>query len=121
MSYSFPLVEELAKPPEAEDAFVALSHLPHCLFLDSALRHPQLGRYSFVCADPFAFQTWSSDGDPIGELQQMIDRFPSDSVKELPPFQGGAAGLFSYCLHHSLERVPRPRFDEFRVPALAIG
>ena len=39
----------------------------------------------------------------------------------LPPFQGGAAGLFSYDLGRSLERVPPPKADEFGVPALAVG
>jgi para-aminobenzoate synthetase component I len=39
----------------------------------------------------------------------------------LPPFQGGAAGLFSYDLGRSLERLPTPRTDEFGVPALAVG
>ena len=30
-----------------------LAGYPHCLFLDSALRDPRLGRYSFLTADPF--------------------------------------------------------------------
>jgi para-aminobenzoate synthetase component 1 len=121
MSSSFPIVEEIANPPEAEAAFVALSQLPHCLFLDSALRHPQLGRYSFVSADPFAFRTWPSNGNPITELEHMLAQFSAESIPELPPFQGGAAGLFAYSLNHTLERVPSPRYDEFQVPALAIG
>ena len=39
----------------------------------------------------------------------------------MPPFQGGAAGLFSYDLGRSLERLPPPKSDEFGVPALAVG
>src|SRR5262249_25183333 len=39
----------------------------------------------------------------------------------LPPFQGGAAGLLGYDLCHHLERLPRPRFDEFAVPDLAVA
>ena len=39
----------------------------------------------------------------------------------MPPFQGGAAGVFGYDLCHHLERLPRRRFDEFEVPDLAIG
>ena len=49
-----PLVEELQPAPDAAAVFGALAGRPHCLFLDSARRHPQLGRYSFVTADPFA-------------------------------------------------------------------
>ena len=43
------------------------------------------------------------------------------TIDGLPPFQGGAAGLFAYDLNRSLERIARPRADEFQVPALAIG
>jgi anthranilate/para-aminobenzoate synthase component I len=39
----------------------------------------------------------------------------------LPPFQGGAAGLFGYDLCHHIERLPRPHFDEFQTPDLAVG
>src|SRR5262249_26769630 len=39
----------------------------------------------------------------------------------LPPFQGGAAGVLGYGLCHALENIPRPRFDEFGIPDLAVG
>jgi para-aminobenzoate synthetase component 1 len=39
----------------------------------------------------------------------------------LPPFQGGAAGLLGYGLCRALENIARPRFDEFRIPDLAVG
>jgi para-aminobenzoate synthetase component 1 len=42
-------------------------------------------------------------------------------VPQLPPFQGGAAGLLSYDLGRQLERVARPAIDEFNVPAMAVG
>ena len=43
------------------------------------------------------------------------------TLPELPPFQGGAAGLLSYDLGRSFESVPPPAVDEFHVPALAMG
>jgi para-aminobenzoate synthetase component 1 len=43
------------------------------------------------------------------------------TVAGLPPFQGGIAGLFGYDLCHHIERLPRPRYDEFAVPDLAVG
>ncbi|HZY85318.1 MAG TPA: aminodeoxychorismate synthase component I, partial [Gemmataceae bacterium] len=43
------------------------------------------------------------------------------SVAALPPFQGGAAGLFGYDLCHHIERLPRPRLDEFQAPDMAVG
>ncbi len=48
-------------------------------------------------------------------------QFAAAAVAELPPFQGGAAGLLSYDLGRSLERVPAAAVDEFGVPALAMG
>jgi hypothetical protein len=52
-----PLVVELTPPPQPVEVFLRLSGLPHCLFLDSALRLPTLGRYSFLAADPVEFFT----------------------------------------------------------------
>ena len=42
-------------------------------------------------------------------------------MSDLPPFQGGAAGLFGYDLGRQLERLPRPKVDEFQLPAVALG
>lgn len=140
-----PLVAELRPMPEAEAVFLQLASLPHCVFLDSALRHPELGRYSFVAADPYRFLVEGDDranrsartGEPLAELprETAFDRlrgaFREESEHEgyalvapqadLPPFQGGAAGWFGYELLHQLERVPRTAFDEFRAPLVALG
>lgn len=122
MSIARPVIQELDPPPDAEAAFLAFSRLPHCLFLDSALRHPQLGRFSFLAADPFGFlEVPANGGDALGSLGQRLASLTAQSVPDLPPFQGGAAGLFSYDLNRSLERLPVPGYDEFGVPALAVG
>jgi para-aminobenzoate synthetase component 1 len=122
MDSDCPVIQELDPPPDAEAAFLAFSRLPHCLFLDSALRHPRLGRFSFLAADPFETIEVAADrGDALGRLGERLANLPAPTVPDLPPFQGGAAGLFSYDLNRSLERLPVPRFDEFGVPALAVG
>lgn len=117
----FPLVEEL-RAADAEQFFLRLVDKPHCLFLDSARRDPVLGRYSFLSADPFAYFEYGVE-TPGGfdRLASELANFVSPSLPELPPFQGGAAGVFSYDLGRQLERLPPPRIDEFGVPALAIG
>ena len=117
-----PLVHELVPAPDPVDVFRRLQRLPHCIFLDSALRDPQLGRYSFVAADPFAYWEVTADGsDALASLERRMQLLCARTVDGLPPFQGGAAGLFAYDLNRSLERIPNPRADEFQVPALAIG
>src|SRR5437870_3198306 len=129
-----PIVEVLTIP--AWHAFQAVASFPFALFLDSALQHPTLGRYSYVTADPFAVlwcrqdrvnwlrqSSWSppSEGTPFELLQRSLEHFRASSLAGLPPFQGGIAGLFGYDLCYHLEELPRPRVDEFEVPDLAVG
>ena len=54
-------------------------------------------------------------------LAERLSRYRADPLPGLPPFQGGAAGLFGYDLCHHLERLPRPQFDEFEVPDLQLA
>ena len=116
------IIRELTPAPGSVDAFRCLSGLPHCLFLDSAMRHPTRGRYSFVAADPFDFITAPADGtDALPRLRAALNGLATPAHPDLPPFQGGAAGLFGYDLNRGLETLAAPRHDEFQVPALAIG
>ena len=117
-----PLAVELRPPPDVEAALVRLARRPHCLLLDSALRDARLGRYSFLTADPFDFLTIAADGsDGLTPLGEKLRSFQTQHRADLPPFQGGAAGLLSYELARSLERVPPPCVDEFGLRALAMG
>jgi para-aminobenzoate synthetase component 1 len=43
------------------------------------------------------------------------------TIPDLPPFQGGAAGLFGYGLGREIETLPDPRSNEFDCPDLAYG
>ncbi|HEX3999607.1 MAG TPA: anthranilate synthase component I family protein [Pirellulales bacterium] len=117
-------IEELHPAPAAEAVFRRLSVLPHCLYLDSARRDRELGRYSFVAADPFDFteaRHSEQAADPLADLARRMAAFSSAPIAGLPPFQGGAAGLLSYDFAHRLERLPPPRCDEFEIPTMAMG
>lgn len=117
-----PIVEPLVPAPSPEEVFLRLCGRPHCLFLDSAMEDSRLGRYSFVTADPFDWLEVTPEGpDALAELARRLAAFPAKPAAGLPPFQGGAAGLLSYDLGRQLERLPKPRFDEFGVPAVALG
>jgi para-aminobenzoate synthetase component I len=121
-STSLPLVEELDAVPDTVEAFLRLRGLPHCLWFDSARRHPTLGRYSFLMADPFDYFELSVEGpDALDILSSRMAPYRSPTVADLPPFQGGAAGLITYDLGRQSERLPPPRIDEFQIPALAFG
>lgn len=117
-----PIVEQLDSSVEPEQVFRRLSGLPHVVFFDSAMRHTELGRYSFVAADPVKWLEIPADGrDAFGVLEAELAALRGESLPGLPPFQGGWAGLFGYELSISLEKVRRAAIDEFGVPALAVG
>lgn len=124
MSDLLPLIEELSPTLTSEAAFTALAQRPGCLFLDSALRHVELGRYSFLMCDPIEtlkVTPAANIAEPFATLRSWQQRFAFETVSGLPPFQGGAAGVFSYDLNRSLERIARPRYDEFDVSASHFG
>jgi para-aminobenzoate synthetase component 1 len=127
-----PLALELNQWLDPWDICRQLAHLPHLLFLDSAASHPSLGRYSFIAADPFDWlclrrgrivDEREAHGpiDPFAVLDERLKQWHVETVAGLPPFQGGAAGLFGYDLCHHIERLPRPSCDEFETPDLAVG
>ncbi|QDT68597.1 Aminodeoxychorismate synthase component 1 [Planctomycetes bacterium MalM25] len=117
-----PVVVELDPGTRPEAAFRALAGEPHAVFFDSAQRHERLGRYSYVAADPFDWFTGSPDEpDVLQQLRQRLGRWIVEPTSGLPPWQGGAAGLIGYEIGRGLERLPRPRWDEFQTPALAMG
>ncbi len=117
-----PVVRPLPKSITPLAAFRALQSLPNVVFFDSVMPHDTLGRYSYLAADPFAWLTVPADGtDALSQLADQLGSYSTASLAGLPPFQGGAAGLLGYDICHSLEQLPRPAFDEFGVPALAIG
>src|SRR5437016_983217 len=85
---SLPWVSELTPAAEPEDFLRRLAGLPYVLFLDSAQRHPTLGRYSFLTADPFEWlqargSLTSVSGealvrdpaDPFAVLQEHLGRY----------------------------------------------
>jgi para-aminobenzoate synthetase component 1 len=128
-----PLVEELLPAPLPWEAAARFAGYPFFVFLDSAADDSPSSRYSFVTADPFATlfvrgpdvyapapKRYPS-GDPWAALAEHLAPFRMDQVPGLPPFQGGAAGLFGYGLCSHVERVPPPRRDEFHVPDMAVG
>ncbi|ACK51328.1 para-aminobenzoate synthase, subunit I [Methylocella silvestris BL2] len=100
----------------------ALSRLPFLTFLDSAMPEDALGRYSFVAADPFdRIEGKAGDASWAARLKTALAKFHTPLAPGLPPFQGGAAGLFSYDLGRSLERLPEPAADDLAFPDLSLG
>lgn len=121
-SSSLPIVQPLPASLSSEQAFLRLCDKPHCLFLDSALRHKTLGRYSFLTADPYEVINANAGGsERLNEITTMWTNTASRYRDDLPPFQGGAAGVLSYELGECYEELPKPRHDEFMFPQICLG
>jgi len=112
------LVERLEPALDAVDVFRRLAHLPHVVFFDSAVRGGPTGRYSFVAAAPIR---WWDSVDALEEVVATAASLGEERRSDLPPFQGGLAGMFGYELAPQFERVPVARIDEFQLPPLAVG
>jgi para-aminobenzoate synthetase component 1 len=117
-----PLVEPLDLRLDAVEVFLRLTSLPHVIFFDSAVRDSNLGRYSFVSADPVQWLNIPAPATGAFDiLATQLQWLPQELRADLPPFQGGWAGLFGYELGSRLEGVPPARINEFNVPSLAVG
>jgi para-aminobenzoate synthetase component 1 len=107
-----------------------LAGWPHLAFLDSAMPHATLGRYSYLAADPYDVLEVDSrrarlggraiEGDPLAALAAALGPFHAPRRDGLPPFQGGAAGFISYEFGRRLERLPAPALDDLGAPDLVL-
>lgn len=128
-----PVVEELAwVDPEA--AFLPHGQTPGAIWLDSADQEHHAARYSFIACAPYAtiaiadwqaaagFQALDTELKRFGDIWDGLDP-EIDAL--LPPFRGGAAGLFGYDLAYGLEDLPPNEapfsVDELHVPAMVQG
>lgn len=126
---SLPLVHRLPADFSPAHAFARLSGLPHCLWLDSATQGPtiaaggdRVGRYSFLCAAPVAhLQASTGDENPWPRLQRWAADLPPARRADLPPFQGGIAGLWGYEAAVWLDDTGVAAIDDLPTPAISVG
>ena len=131
-----PLVMEVSDAPDPEVLFANLVDEPWVLWLDTALAGQSgQGRHSFLAVDPFRVlrgragrSEWvdpgglrAAPGDPLSELRQALKRYHLASRESLPPFCGGAGGVFGYELAGDLEAIPVAAHRDVRMPDLEVG
>lgn len=126
----FPLVHEFPYQDPCQ-VFSIFSDKEGSLFLDSAQLREHCGRYSFIGLDPFQVMSSKNGlikkkgeafwGDPFEVLKKELNTFSLESLSDLPPFQGGAAGYFGYELAQHLERLPLAKADDLAFPDLILG
>lgn len=105
-----------------------IPNLQNSVFFDSAAKDQKLGRYSTIAIDPFDVLIYDGDdalindnGDIFNVLEEKMSIYALVTEKDLPPFQGGAAGFFSYDLGRDLEVLPSQAVDDQGYPYLALG
>jgi anthranilate synthase component I len=100
--------------------------------LESVVGGDQIGRYSWIGADPFhvieSGPGYPVNGDPLIELEKVLSKYRTLSVPGLPPFQGnysimpllivgGAIGYVSYdCIKYFEPKTERPLKDTLGIP-----
>jgi anthranilate synthase component I len=91
--------------------------------LESAEQGQRVGRWSFLGVSPRTVMRLEGGRyeDPYGAVAQELERYRLAPLEELPPFSGGAVGMFGYDLVRSAEpTVGEPNPDEVGVPDLAL-
>ena len=122
-----PTVYKFEEAPDVSQSLLALHSLPGVLLLESSRQietatGQPLGRYSFLMADPFDWVVLDQPvEDPFEKIRSLLHKYQSQTNPDLPPMQGGIAGLFSYDLNRSFEDIPPAEFETFPVPAIVVG
>jgi len=101
-------------------AFLKLREHGPAFLLESA-EQGRVGRYSFIGFRPRHVVRWSygDGGDPYALAQAELNRFRPAELPDLPPFAGGAVGVFAYDLVRAVEPLGEPNPDPIGVPDLA--
>jgi anthranilate synthase component 1 len=102
-------------------AFLKLREDGPAFLLESA-DQGRVGRYSFIGFRPRTVLRWSlgDDGDPYALAAAELTRFKPAPLDDLPPFAGGAVGMFAYDLVRTAEPLGEPNPDPLGLPDLAL-
>ena len=118
-----PLVERLDPQLDALQVFQQLADLPHVVFFDSAMRHPKLGRYSFVAADPVEWLAVPADGsDALGDIGRAIVAVPDEIAgPACRRFRAAGPACSDMSWACSLEAIPRAADRRIQTPCAGRG
>jgi anthranilate synthase component I len=102
-------------------AFLKLREEGPSFLLESA-EQGRVGRYSFIGVRPRKVLRWSlgDPGDPYTLAAEALARYRPAPLPGLPPFSGGAVGVFAYDLVRTVEPLGAPNPDPLGVPDLAL-
>ena len=116
-------------------AFLKLRGRGPAFLLESAEQGQRFGRFSFLGFRPRAvlrfeqgrLRVTDADGerelhgdDPFAIVSDYLAGYRIAPLEDLPPFAGGAVGLFGYDLVRTVERLPEPPPDDVGTPDMAL-
>ncbi len=103
-------------------AFLKLRTERQPAFLLESAEQGRVGRYSFIGFRPRKVVRWSlgDAGDPFALAAEELRGFNPASLDGLPPFAGGAVGMFAYDLVRTVEPLGPPNPDPLGLPDLAL-
>jgi anthranilate synthase component 1 len=116
-------VDDLSTPVGAYLKLRAADPGSPAFLLESAEQAQQVGRYSFLGVKPRDVVRWSlgdDDRDPYDLVADLTEGARQAPLDGLPPFIGGAVGLFGYDLVRTVEPLGEPNPDEVGLPDLAM-
>lgn len=117
-----PLVRRLPNRFTPEYCFERLSRRRHCVWLDSAMQSEQLGRYSYLSAEPISFVRIDRPVmDPLSPIRRTLTESRIERLPGLPPMQGGWMGWFGYELGGCFECLSAAARNDFHLPLASFG
>ncbi|MEO5357761.1 MAG: anthranilate synthase component I family protein [Nitrospirae bacterium YQR-1] len=123
-----PLYKEV--PYKRPAAYYAGAGGKNSFLLESVKGNFNIARYSYAGFAPYLIVIYkdstlyveSDEGvaisfkNPLNRLRELIEAYPQHHNPELPPFQGGACGMFSYDFVRYLEKIPKTATDDLKIP-----
>ena len=132
MSITFDVLPDIENIVSIVDCF---GKIDHCVFLDSASNTSQMGRYSYLTANPFLIVKSTAQnvsiikngkeeklvGNPWDILDNLISEYSYKTVNSSFPFEGGAIGYWTYDLGRMVEALPDIADKKYQYPEMAVG
>ena len=132
-----PVIKKLGKTPHPAKLFPIFQNFKYPVLLDSNTVDSEIGRYSYLSANPFLVLTSTGDqvtidlngkriekkSNPFIELNNIIEKYklaPISKAEELPPFQGGLIGYFGYELSKITENIKQSTLRNPDLPDLVL-
>jgi anthranilate/para-aminobenzoate synthase component I len=123
-----PLYKEI--PFENPDRVYRRLRSKNSFLFESVKGAEQTARYSFIGIEPYLIlkvkdgiieiefegKKTMSSRRPLHRLRELLQGYRQHPVADLPPFQGGAAGMLTYDFVHYLEKLPKNAVDDLDLP-----